>query len=108
MVEPPIVSSDTKMEESMPVTSDTPETRPVTETDEMRKETDDHATEIAVPEPPLAAPPFPPPQLTRHRICGKRGSAVEHEISVKPRIDLPEEDELFCVRSVAEFSRACQ
>ena len=48
VVEPPIVSSDTKMEEPMPVTSDTPETRPVTETDEMRMETDDHATEIPV------------------------------------------------------------
>ena len=49
-----------------------PETRPVTETDEMRMETDDHATEIPVPEPPLAAPPVRPPQLTRHRIYGKR------------------------------------
>ena len=62
VVEPPIVSSDTKMEEPMPVTSDTPETRPVTETDEMRMETADHAAEIPVPEPPLAAPLVPPPQ----------------------------------------------
>ena len=83
------------MEEPMPVTSDTPETRPVSETDEMRMETDDHAAEIPVPEPPLAAPPVPPPQMSRHRIYGKRGSAVEHERSVKPRIELPEEDELF-------------
>ena len=73
VVEPPIVSSDTTMEEPMPVTSDTLETRPVTEADEMRMETDDHAAEISVPEPPLAAPPVPPPQLTRHRINGKRG-----------------------------------
>ena len=69
----------------------------------MHMETDDHAAEIPVPEPPLAAPPVPPPQLTRHRIYGKRGSAVEHERSVKLRIGLPEEDELF-VSSVAEFS----
>ena len=95
VIEPPIVSSDTKMAEPMPVTSETPETRSVTETDEMRMETDDHATEIPVPEPPLVAPPVPPPQLTRHRIYGKRGSTVEHERSVKPRIELPEEDELF-------------
>ena len=33
--------------------------------------------------------------MTRHRIFGKRGSAVEHERTVKPRIELPEEDELF-------------
>ena len=103
VVEPPIVSSDTKMEEPMPVTSDTPETRPVTETDEMRMETDDNATEIPVPEPPLAAPPVPPPQLTRHRIHGKRGSAVEHERSVKPRIELPQEDELFVSGQLQSF-----
>ena len=59
-------SSDTKMAEPMLVTSETPETRSVTETDEMRMETDDHATVILFPEPPLAAPPVPPPQLTRH------------------------------------------
>ena len=75
VVGPPVASSDTKTDESMPFTSDTPETRPVTETDEMRMETDDHATEISVSEPPLAAPPVPPPQLTRHRICGKRGTS---------------------------------
>ena len=40
------------MAEPMPVTSETLETRPVTETDEMRMETDDHATEIPVPDPP--------------------------------------------------------
>ena len=28
---------------------------------------------------------------------------MEHRRSVKPRIELPEEDELFCVRSAAEF-----
>ena len=83
------------MAEPMPVTSETPERRHVTETDEMRMENDDHATEIPVPEPHLAAPPVLPPQLTRHRIYGKRGSTVEHERSVKPRIELPEEDELF-------------
>ena len=58
------------MAEPVPVTSETPETRPVTETDEMSMETDDHATEIPIPEPPLASPPVPPPQLTRHRIYG--------------------------------------
>ena len=91
------------MEESTPVTSDTPATRPVTETDEMRMETDDHATESPVSEPPLAAPPVPPPQLARHRIYGKRGSAVEHERSVKPRIELPEEDELFVSGQLQSF-----
>ena len=102
-IEPPIVSSDTKMAEPMPLTSETPETRAVTETDEMHTETDDHATEIPVPEPPLAAPPVPPPQLTRHRIYGKRGSTVEHERSVKPRIELPEEDELFVSDQLQSF-----
>ena len=103
MVEPPFVSSDTKMEESMPVTSDTPETRPVTETDEMRMENDDHAAEIPVPEPPPASQSASPPQLTRHRIHGKRGSAVEHERCVKPRIELPEEDGLFVSGQLQSF-----
>ena len=58
MVVPPTVSSDTKEEDPMPVTSEKPETRPVTETDEMRMETGDHAAEIPVPEPPLAASNF--------------------------------------------------
>ena len=96
------------MAEPMPVTSETPETRPVTETDEMRMETDDHAIEIPVPEPPLAAPPVPPPQLTRHRIYGKRGSTVEHERSVKPRIELPEEDELFMSGQLQSFREQVQ
>ena len=103
MVEPPAASSDTKTEESMPLTSDTPETRPVTETDEMRMETDDHVTEIPVSEPPLAAPLVPPPLLTRHRIYVKRVSTVEHERSVKPRIELPEEDELFVSEQLQSF-----
>ena len=107
VVEPPIGSSDTKLEDPIPVTSDTPGTKSVTETDDMRMETDDHVAETPVSEPPLAAPSVPPPQLSRHRIYEKRGSAVEHERSVKPRIALPEEDELIIrARSVAEFSRA--
>ena len=84
--ESPIDSSDTKLKDPIPVTSDTPETKPVTETDEMRMETDDHVVETPVPEPPLAVPNVSPPQSIRHRIYGKRGSAVKHERSVKPRI----------------------
>ena len=101
--EPPIVSRDTKLEDPMPVTSDTPETRPVTETDETRMETDDHVAETNVPEPPLVAPPVPPQQLPRYRIHGKRESAVEHERSVQPRIELPEEDELFVSGQLQSF-----
>ena len=87
----------------MPATSDTPETRPVTETVETRMETDDHVAETPVSEPPLAAPSVPLPQLSRHRIGGKRDSAVEHERSVKPRIELPEEDELFVSGQLQSF-----
>ena len=54
--ESPIDSSDTKLEDPMPVKSDTPETKPVTETYEMHMETDDHVVETPVPEPPLAVP----------------------------------------------------
>ena len=106
--ESPIDSSDTKLEDPMPVTSDTPETKPVTETDEMRMETDDHVVETLVPEPPLAVPTVSPPKSIRHRIYGKRGSVVKHERSVKPRIELPEEDELFVSGQLQSFREQVQ
>ena len=58
-------------------------------------ETDDPDTTATVPEPPPVVQPVPPPPLPQHRIYGKREAAVVHERSVRPRIELPKEDELF-------------
>ena len=58
-------------------------------------ETHDPDTMTAVPEPLPVSQSVPPSQLPQHRICGKREAAVVHERSVRPRIELPEEDELF-------------
>ena len=58
-------------------------------------ETGDPDTTATVSEPLPVSQPVPPSQLPQHRICGKREAAVVHERSVRPRIELPEEDELF-------------
>ena len=57
-------------------------------------ETDDPDTMTVVPEPPVSQS-VPPSQLPQHRIYGKREDAVVNERSVRPQIELPEEDALF-------------
>ena len=66
-------------------------------------ETHDPDTTAAVPEPPPVVQPVPPPPLPQHRIYGKREAAVVHERSVRPRIELPEEDELFVHSQLQSF-----
>ena len=44
----------------------------------------------------------------RHRIYGKREAAVVHERSVRPRIELPEEDELFVHSQLQSFREQVQ
>ena len=44
----------------------------------------------------------------RHRICGKREAAVVNERSVRPRIELPEEDELFVHSQLRSFREQVQ
>ena len=90
------------MEDPTSATHDTSEPTPAPETDETHDrespdmETDDPDTMTAVPEPPPVLQSASPSLLPRHRVHGKRESAVEHERSVKPRIELPEEDEVNC------------
>ena len=50
----------------------------------------------------------PPPPLPQHRIYGKREAAVVHERSVRPRIELPEEDELFVHSQLQSFREQVQ
>ena len=71
-------------------------------------ETDDPDTTETVPEPPLVVQPVPPPPLPQHRIYGKREDAVVHERSVRPRIELPEEDELFVRSQLQSFREQVQ
>ena len=65
-------------------------------------ETHDPDTTAAVPEPPPVVQPVPPPPLPQHRIYGK------HERSVRPRIELPEEDELFVSSQLQSFREQVQ
>ena len=46
--------------------------------------------------------------MPQHRIYGKREAAVVHEGSVKPRIELPEEDELFVSSQLQSFREQVQ
>ena len=89
--EPHIDSSDTKLMIRSLLHPTRLKRNLVTEIDELRMETDDHVVETPVPEPSLAAPSVSTSHLPRHRIHGKRGSALKHERRVKPRIELPEE-----------------
>ena len=82
----------------MPATHDSSEPTPVSGTDEKQDrespdmETDDPDTTATVPEPSPVVQPVLPPTLPQRRIYGKREAAVAHERSVRPRIELPEED----------------
>ena len=98
----------------MPATHDSSEPTPVPGTDETQdrespnKETDDPDTTATVSEPPPVLQPVPPSPVPQHRIYGKREAAVVHERSVRPRIELPEEEELFCVQSAADVREQVQ
>ena len=114
VVETAAISSDTTMENLTSATHDTSDLKPATETDETHDkespdmETDDSDTKTPVPESSATAQSFSPSQLPRHRIHSKRESAVEHERSVKPRIELPDEDELFVSSQLQSFREQVQ
>ena len=71
-------------------------------------ETDDPDTMRAVPAPPPVSQSVPSSQLRQHRIYGKREAAVVHERSVRPRIELPEEDEFFVSSQLQSFREQVQ
>ena len=71
-------------------------------------ESDDPDTTATVPEPLPVVQPVPPPPLPQHRIYGKREAAVVHERSVRPRIELPEEDESFVHSQLQSFREQVQ
>ena len=71
-------------------------------------ETDDPDTTATVPEPPPVVQLVPPSPLPQHRIYGKREAAVVHERSVRRRIELPEEDELFVSSQLQSFREQVQ
>ena len=66
-------------------------------------EYDDPDTTATVSEPPLVSKPVPPSQLPQHRVYGKREVAVVLERSVRLRIELLEEDELFVSSQLQRF-----
>ena len=90
------------------------EPTPAPKTDETHNkesldmETDDPHTMTSVPGPPPVLQSTSPPLLPRHRTHGKRESAVEHGRSVKPRIELPAEDELFVLSQLQSFRAQVQ
>ena len=114
VVEPTVISSATNLENQMPVTHDSSELTPVPGNDETQDrespdmETDDPDTTATVPEPPLVVQPVPPPPLPQQKIYGKRQAAAVHERSVRPRIELPEEDELFVHSQLQSFREQVQ
>ena len=115
VVEPTVIPSATNLENLMPATHDASEpTTPVPGTDETQDggspdmETDDPDTTATVPEPPPVVQPVPPSPLPQHRIYGKREAAVVHERSVRPRIELPEVDELFVHSQLQSFREQVQ
>ena len=114
LVEPTVIPSATNLENPMLATHDSSEPTHAPETDETHDkespdmETDDPDTMTSVPEPPPVLQSAAPSLLPRHRVHGKRESAVEHERSVKPRIELPEEDELFVSSQLQSFREQVQ
>ena len=114
VVEPTVAPGDTNLENPMSATHDSSEPTPVPESDETQDrespdmETDDPDTTATVPEPPPVVQPVPPPPLPQHRIYGKREAAVVHERSVRPRIELPEEEELFVHSQLQSFREQVQ
>ena len=114
VVEPTVIPSATNLENQMPDTHDSSEPTPVPGTDETKDrespdmETDDPDTTAAVPEAPPVSQSNPQPPLPQHRIYGKREAAVVHERSVRPRIELPEEDELFVHSQLQSFREQVQ
>ena len=71
-------------------------------------ETDDPDTGATVSEPPPVSQSVPSSPLPQHRIYGKREAAVVHERSVRPRIELPEEDVLFMSSQLQSFREQVQ
>ena len=114
VVEPTVIPSATNLENQMLATHDSSEPTPVPGTNETQDresldmETDDPDTTATVLEPPLVVQPVPPPPLPQPRIYGKREAAVVHERSVRPRIELLEEDELFVHSQLQSFRQQVQ
>ena len=108
VVEPTVIPIATNSENQIPATHDVSELILVPGTDEMHDrecldmETDDPNTTTTVPEPLLVVQLVPPPPLPQHRIYGK------HERSVRLRIELPEEDELFVHSLLQSFREQVQ
>ena len=104
VVEPTVIPSATHLENQM-----TPVNRNLFR-EPMRRKTDSLLTwkPTTVPEPPPVVQPVPPALLPQHRIYGKREAAVVHEKSVRPRIELPEEDELFVHKQLQSFREQVQ
>ena len=69
-------------------------------------ETDHPDTITAVLEPPPVSQSVPSSQLPQNRIYGGRQVGVPHERSVRPRIELLEEDELFLSSQLQSFREA--
>ena len=94
--------------------NDSSEPKPAPETDGTHgeespcMETDDLDTKTSAPEPPSVSQSVSPSQLPQHRIYGKREGAVVHERSVRPRLELLEEDELFVSSQVQSFREHVQ
>ena len=109
VVEPTVTPSAANLENPTSATHDSSEPAPAPGTDETQErespdmETDDPDTTATVSEPPPVSQLVPPSPLPQHRIYGKREPAVAHERSVRPLIELPEEDELFVHSQVQSF-----
>ena len=114
LLKPRLFRATQNFENPMLATHDWRETTPTPETDETQDrespdmETRDPDTTTAVLEPPPVSRSVPPSQVSQHRIYGNRVAAVVHERSVRPRIELPEEDELFVSSQLQSFREQVQ
>ena len=90
------------------------EPKPAAETDGTHDEgspdmeTDDLDTKTSAPESPSVLQSVSPSQLPQHWTYGKREAAVVHERSVRPRLELSEEDELFVSSQLQSFREQVQ
>ena len=113
VVEPTVIPSATNCENAMPATQDSSEPTPVPGTDETQ---DRESLLTWKPMIPTRLQLFLNYVLFRnlflrhrcHRIYGKREAAVAHERSVRPRIELLEEDELFVYSQLQSFREQVQ
>ena len=110
VVEPTVVPSDTNLEDPTSAMPDSSEPKPAPETDETPdEESPDMETDDLDTKKHLFLSHLPFCSLSLRRSClNTKEFAVVHERSVRPRIELPAEDELFVSSQLQSFREQVQ